>query len=269
MDVTKTQRKMAAMTATTRQRRNGRNNSVEFLQVEENKKYSTTSRHQTLGDGRGGDSIIANGDAAPAANATSNNNTSHNHPESSSNKPAVHQQQPKRRSGPFERFRRRGRMKRSTSAPPSLGGRPYNPLLQDHFRVDAARRVVLPGVPVHDDDWARDSHDFFNLIFLIPVVALNVMNWNWDILLKNVIFGSSSLSQHQQSNNKHHHHHHHQQQHQQQRLGIPDAWTGDWFDLFFQVTLLYLIVDLIWILVIPSCVKSPATIIQHHFATML
>jgi hypothetical protein len=142
-------------------------------------------------------------------------------------------------------------------------------LLQDYFRVDAARRVVLPGVPVHDDDWARDSHDFFNLIFLIPVVALNVMNWNWDVLLNNVILASSSSS----FNNHNKHHHQQQQQRQQQqqqnRLGIPDAWTGDWFELFFQVTLLYLIVDLIWILVIPSCVKSPATIIQHHLATML
>jgi hypothetical protein len=237
-----------------RQRRNDGRNSVEFQEAGHNSNSSSSNTKAaaaaafvaatTTADQTGGGRTNALGTAAGAGA----NNAISSHDES--NNPKL---KPKRR-GPFERFRRRGHArKRSTSAPPSLD-RPYNPLLQDHFRVDAARRVVLPGVPVHDDDFARDAHDFFNLIFLIPVVALNVMNWNWDVLLKDVIFGFNK---------------HHQRHHQHQRLGIPDAWTGDWFDLFFQVTLLYFIVDLIWILVIPSCVKSPATIIQHHLATML
>ena len=116
-------------------------------------------------------------------------------------------------------------------------------LVEDHYRVDytdTKHRVVLPGVPKHDDDWARDSHDFFNLIVLIPVVALNVINWNWEMILS-------------MPKNK----------------SVADAWTGDFFDLFFGVTFLYFVVDLLWILLIPSCVKSPSTIIQHHVATML
>ena len=139
----------------------------------------------------------------------------------------------KARGGPLQRFRRR----RRHSAPPAAGRRRL--LVEDHYRVDyteTKHRVVLPGVPKHDDDWARDSHDFFNLIVLIPVVALNVINWNWEMMLS---------------------------------MPSKSAWTGDFFDLFFGVTFLYFVVDLLWILLIPSCVKSPATIIQHHVATML
>jgi hypothetical protein len=50
---------------------------------------------------------------------------------------------------------------------------------------------------------------------------------------------------------------------------VADAWTGDWFDLFFQVTLVYFCVDVLWILVVPNCVKSPFTILQHHIATII
>jgi len=100
--------------------------------------------------------------------------------------------------------------------------------------------VVLPGVPVYDPDWARDWHDFFNLVVLVPVVVLNVMNWNWDLLLNSPSFHN-----------------------------IQKAWTGDWFVPFFAVTALYFFVDLLWILLLPQCVKSPSTIIQHHLATML
>lgn len=62
----------------------------------------------------------------------------------------------------FDRFRRR----RSTSAPPTTGQRTR--LLEEHYRVDPEnKRVVLPGVPKHEDDDARDMHDFFNLVFLV------------------------------------------------------------------------------------------------------
>jgi hypothetical protein len=77
-------------------------------------------------------------------------------------------------------------------------------LVEDHYRVDPVDKRLLPGLPVNDEDWARDLHDFFNLIALvslfikfrcarifylmlsfvlpnvqIPVVVLNAMNWNW------------------------------------------------------------------------------------------
>lgn len=129
----------------------------------------------------------------------------------------------------------RRRARRSNSEPPRRRKR----LVEDYFQFDAERRVVLPGVPRYEQDFARDVHDCFNLIVLLPVILLDVMNWNWD-----KIFYDRNSS-------------------------MAEAWTGEWFDLFFQVTLFYFVVDLIWIISIPSCVKSPATIIQHHLATIL
>jgi len=99
--------------------------------------------------------------------------------------------------------------------------------------------MALPGVPNYAEDWARDTHDFFNLIVLIPIIVLNIMNWNWDLLF----FGK--------------------------KQNIADAWTGEWFDLFFWTTVSYFVSDLIWVLLVPKCVKSPGVIIQHHVVTML
>jgi len=50
---------------------------------------------------------------------------------------------------------------------------------------------------------------------------------------------------------------------------MEDAWTGAWFDMFFQITALYFIIDLAWIWVLPKSVNSPGTIIKHHIATLL
>lgn len=40
-------------------------------------------------------------------------------------------------------------------------------LIEDHYRVDPKAKEVLPGLPIHGNDWARDLHDFFNLIMLV------------------------------------------------------------------------------------------------------
>ena len=145
--------------------------------------------------------------------------------------------------------------RRSLSAPPSLRRRNNKPgkLLEEHFVVDNAaattagsgtgKPVILPGVPKHDDNWARDLHDFFNLIALVPVVAANCMNWNWDMLL------------HQES--------------LLQMKSLADAWTGDYFYTMFYVTAAYFVTDLLWMLVAPHCVRSPMVIVQHHIATLL
>ena len=140
----------------------------------------------------------------------------------------------------IQNMRRNNKQRRSRSAPPKL----RKPLIEQHFRVSkevgSGRTEVLPGLLTHEDDWARDTHDFFNLIVLIPIVALNVMNWNWEILMN-----------------------------LQKKQTVADAWTGEWFDLFFWTTLSYFVADLLWILLIPNSVKSPSVIIQHHVATML
>ena len=124
--------------------------------------------------------------------------------------------------------------RRPRSAPPSTTRRRRR-LLEDHYRVDS--NVVLPGVPKYDTNWARDAHDFFNLVVLVPVVALNLMNWNWDHLWTTFELASS--------------------------------WHGQWFEAFFVCTALYFVIDLLWILAVPHCVRSPSTIVQHHVATIL
>lgn len=147
-------------------------------------------------------------------------------------------------STPLRQIRKRNTEKalreRSSSAPARIGNRKRNHLLvEDHYRIDPNDKKLLPGLLINDDDWARDLHDFWNLITLVPVVVLNIINWNWDILLD-----SSS------------------------KKTLQQAWTGEWFPLFFAITVGYFVADLIWVVIVPHCVKSPGVIIQHHVATL-
>lgn len=142
----------------------------------------------------------------------------------------------RRFQSPIQSFRQMRQRRRSRSAPPKL----RQPLIEHHFRVDSERKVILPGVPKHEDDWYRDTHDFFNLIVLIPIIVLDVMNWNWDTLFN-----------------------------LKKKQTFADAWTGDYFYAFFGLTVAYFLADLLWILLVPKCVRSPSTIIQHHIATIL
>lgn len=135
---------------------------------------------------------------------------------------------------PLNRLRKR----RSRSAPPAL--KKQTPIIANHYVVDSNRKIVLPGAPKYDPDWARDVHDFFNLVVLIPIIVLNCMNFNWEKMFN---LGKKEK--------------------------MADAWTGEWFEAFFFTVLLYFFVDLVWILIVPHCVKSPATIYQHHIVTML
>mmetsp|Transcript_1748 Transcript_1748/g.3366 ORF Transcript_1748/g.3366 Transcript_1748/m.3366 type:complete len:322 (+) Transcript_1748:182-1147(+) len=129
--------------------------------------------------------------------------------------------------------------KRSFSAPARMS-RKRHLLVEDHYRVDPEDKTLLPGLPVNDEDWARDLHDFFNLVSLVPVVVLNIMNWNWDVLLDP--YSKKTLQQ---------------------------AWTGEWFILFYGIVMGYFVADLVWVIAAPRCVKSPSVIIQHHLATII
>lgn len=152
---------------------------------------------------------------------------------------------------PSQAIRRRlGAARRRLGPAPRLA-------LENHYRVDYApppptstpaaatrrppRPVLLPGPPRYEPDWHRDVHDLFNLVALVPIVVLNGLNWNADRLWR-VVAGTGNLRQ---------------------------AWTGDWFEPFFLVTALYFLIDLVWIVKIPSCVKSPIVIFQHHCCTLL
>jgi hypothetical protein len=184
---------------------------------------TVTNSHDS--ENNGSHSTVASVDASESPNAATNTATSN---ATSARGAAV---LPRRR-GPLQRLRKR------RTATDSSHDRPR--LMEEHYRVDTDKQQVLPGLPVHEDDWARDSHDFFNLVVLVPLVALNVMNWNWDL-----IFSTA------------------------QQKTVADCWTGEWFDLFFKVTAIYFMLDLLWIVLLPTCVKSPATIVQHHLATCL
>lgn len=108
--------------------------------------------------------------------------------------------------------------------------------------------VILPGVPKYEEDWARDSHDFFNLVVLLPVIVLNIMNWNWDIMVDKLSKAHSMEAL---------------------LVAVQTAWTGDWFDVFFTITAAYFVIDMLWILMLPICVKSPSVILQHHVAVLV
>lgn len=60
---------------------------------------------------------------------------------------------------------------RSRSAPCLLNEKKN--LIEDYYRVDPKAKEVLPGLPIHGNDWPRDCHDFFNLIVLVRVVCRN------------------------------------------------------------------------------------------------
>jgi hypothetical protein len=152
--------------------------------------------------------------------------------------------------------RRLGAARRRLGAARRRLGPPRRLALEDYYRVDYSappvaeaqptpprkpRPVLLPGAPRHEPDWDRDAHDFFNLVALVPIVILNCLNWNADKLWR--VFTSTG--------------------------SIRQAWTGDWFEPFFIATALYFLVDLLWILKVPTCVKSPLTIFQHHVCTLL
>ena len=124
-------------------------------------------------------------------------------------------------------------------------------MFEQHFKVDKDNQALLPGIPTYDNDLARDLHDFFNLIVLVPIVVLNALNWDWESMVKLNDSGPNTNGN-----------------------GIDvvpfvHAWTGEYFTMFFWSTVAYFLSDLLWVIIVPKCVKSPSTIIQHHLAVLL
>jgi len=126
---------------------------------------------------------------------------------------------------------------RSLSAPERIT-RQRSRFVEQHFKIDQINLSLLPGVPVHEADFARDFHDFFNLISLVPIVILNLMNWNVELYFSGKFNKFETL------------------------------WTGDYFDVFWNSTIAYFVIDLLWICIIPKCVEYPIRIIQHHIMTL-
>lgn len=82
-------------------------------------------------------------------------------------------------------------------------------------------------------DIARDWHDYFNLVALVFIIATTVLNYDFDV------------------------------------FSLKISWTGDYFWLNWVTTLVYFFVDLVWVAMVPICVKSPGVIIKHHIVAML
>lgn len=112
-------------------------------------------------------------------------------------------------------------------------------LVEDHFQIDEAFRMLGP--LRQDSNRARDVHDMFNLVALLPVIFLNAANWSC-LSFRCILV--------------------------EKGLVFEDLWHGEVFWLFWIVTMAYFVVDLVFMIVLPQCVKSPGFIIKHHVATI-
>jgi len=113
-------------------------------------------------------------------------------------------------------------------------------IIEDHFNIDEAFRMLGP--LRQDSNLARDVHDWFNLVALLPVIALDIMNWQ---CLASPFCGIATG-----------------------QYSILQMWHGGVFLTFWWVTFAYFIVDVLFVLLLPKCVKSPWVIVQHHLATI-
>lgn len=115
-------------------------------------------------------------------------------------------------------------------------------LIEDHFHIDEAFRMLGP--LRQDSNLARDAHDWFNLVALLPVIYLNLRNWSCITFCSEV---ADSLGW---------------------RSSVVELWHGEAFAEFWWTTFAYFILDMGWMLVLPDCVKSPGVILKHHIATI-
>jgi len=83
---------------------------------------------------------------------------------------------------------------------------------------------------------AKDKHDIFNLIALPIVVGFLIRKFKWNLFYVGVT----------------------------QCNRVPASFIDDEYLHAFCAFLGYLILDLIWVITDPVCVKSPGTIIKHH-----
>lgn len=113
-------------------------------------------------------------------------------------------------------------------------------MIEDHFSIDDEKFALL-GPKSYDENFQRDIHDWYNIVSLIPLNILNGMNWSWPKTL-GVVTGS---------------------------VAVPDFWNGNYFEMFFWTTFSYFVVDVLWVIIMPICVKSPGVIMQHHVSTLL
>jgi len=95
----------------------------------------------------------------------------------------------------------------------------------------------LRGVPAHTATWI---HDVFNIVCLFTLDILNLMNWRFD----RAAWAALSITDGPAS--------------------WAGRWSGDYQDLLLVAIFTYMVVDSIFVLVLPQTVKIPMAIIMHH-----
>lgn len=112
-------------------------------------------------------------------------------------------------------------------------------LVEDHFMIDDAFRMLGP--LRQDSNLARDVHDWFNLVALLPVIVFNFWNWSCTAI---PLCGLTTWT------------------------SVPSLWHGEHFSAFWWTTFAYFVIDALWMVLLPMCVRSPDVIIKHHIATL-
>lgn len=89
----------------------------------------------------------------------------------------------------------------------------------------------------------RLAHDWYNILALPWLCVLNLVNWS---------FGYSEFT----------------------RVLYREArgstlWRGEYFWPFFWATSVYFVVDVMWVFLFPTCVRSPGVILKHHISALL
>lgn len=116
-------------------------------------------------------------------------------------------------------------------------------LIVEHYNIDTASFKMRPDPMLHHDkNVARDIHDIFNLIVLLPVIILNLANWDYTAIRQWA--GAAAVT------------------------SIPSSWHGHYFMPFWWTTCSYFVADVIFVLLSPRCVRSPSVIMKHHLITL-
>jgi len=93
-----------------------------------------------------------------------------------------------------------------------------------------------PVTSLYVDEEKRDIHDYFNLLALVFVITSAALDWDYPMLFQ----GLGSL-----------------------------AYTGQYFWWTWGLFVGYLLIDCVWVTMIPECVKIPKTIVQHHVVVIV
>jgi len=120
----------------------------------------------------------------------------------------------------------------------------------------ASRSLVLEHFSIHPESWTlradpmvhyppnvqRDWHDVFNLVTLVPVIALNLANWDLSSSPASM-YGDDDHYQELASDTAPSYLH---------TRVFADRWHGRFFDAFWWTTLLYFLVDALIVLRYPA-----------------